>query len=189
MKSTWSFDETSAGALPPAFMPVLGAWAVQPDPTAPTPPHVLVQRARFRTGLHFPRCLIGGVRAADLIAEVAFKPLAGDNDQAGGLMVRVQDAENYYVFRANLLDDLALFKATEGTRRALGRFQARDEGWQRLRVEARGRDIRCYWNDRLVIEAEDATPVAGGIGLWTIADSVSAFDDLSVEPLRGRTRC
>jgi len=183
MKYTWTFDQDTVGALPAGFRPILGTWVVQPDPTAPSPPNVLAQTAQFRAGLHFPRCLTQGVRAADLIAEVAFKPIAGENDQAGGLMFRVQDPDTYYVFRANLLDDLALFKSSEGVRRALGRFQARDEGWQRLKVEARGREIRCHWNDRLVIETEDPSVAEGGIGLWTIADSVSAFDDLSVEPL------
>lgn len=183
MKSIWTFDRDPVGAVPAEFTPVLGTWTVEPDPTAPTPPNVLVQTAQFRAGLHFPRCLIDGARAADLVAEVAFRPRAGQNDQAGGLVFRVQDPENYYVFRANLLDDLALFTASNGVRRALGRFQARAEGWQRLRVDARGREIRCYWNDALVIDVRDATFAEGGVGLWTIADSVSAFDDVSVEPL------
>lgn len=183
MKYIWTFDSEPAGSLPAGFTPILGTWVVQPDPTATTPLHVLAQIAQFRVGLHFPRCLIERVRAADLVAQVAFKPLAGDNDQAGGIMFRIQDPEQYYVFRANLLDDLALFKSSGGIRRALGRFQARAEGWQRLRVEARGQEIRCYWNDRLVVEVEDPSFGEGGIGLWTISDSVSAFDDLSVETL------
>jgi hypothetical protein len=183
MKYTWTFDADPVGSLPSGLTPVLGTWTVQPDPTAPTPPHVLTQTARFRAGLHFPRCLIEGVWAGDLIAQVAFRPLAGENDQAGGLMFRVQDPENYYVFRANLLNDLALFKSSDGTRRALGRFQARDEGWQWLRVETRGPAIRCYWNGRLVIDTLDTSFAEGGVGLWTISDSASAFDDLSLETL------
>jgi hypothetical protein len=181
MSCTWTFDEDPIGSVPSGFTVMLGHWAIQADPTAPSRPNALVQSGQFRTGLHFPRCLVDGVRARDLVAEVAFKPLAGENDQAGGLMFRVQDPETYYVFRANLLDDLALVHAAGGVRRALGRFQARDEGWQRLRVEAYEHAIRCYWNDRAVIEATDVAPMDGGIGLWTIADSVSAFDDLRVE--------
>lgn len=183
MKFTWTFDQDLVGRLPPGFTALLGTWQVQADPAAPSPPHVLAQTAQFRAGLHFPRCLIHGIRATHFIAEVAFKPLAGDNDQAGGLMFRVQDPDTYYVFRANLMDDLALFKSAGGTRRPLGRFQARDEGWQRLRVEARGPEIRCYWNDRPVIDLEDTSPAEGAIGLWTISDSVSAFDDLRLETL------
>lgn len=183
MTFTWNFDRDVVGELPAEFSSVLGTWVVRPDPSAPSPPNALVQAATFRAGLHFPRCLVAGVRAGDLMAEVAFKPLAGDNDQAGGIMFRVQDPETYYVFRANLLDDLALFKSADGTRRALGRFQAREEGWQRLRVEARGARLRCSWNGRVVIEVEDRSFGEGGIGLWTIADSVSAFDNLSIERL------
>ena len=181
MKYTLTFDGDLPGVTPPGLKVILGTWQVRPDSTAPTPPNVLAQTAQFRAGLHFPRCLIEGVRTTTLIAQVAFKPLAGENDQAGGLMFRVQDLDTYYVFRANLLDDLALFKSSAGTRRALARAQARQEGWQRLRVEAEGWKIRCYWNDIPVIEVEDQSLGEGGVGLWTISDSVSAFDDLSVE--------
>jgi len=135
-------------------------------------------------GLHFPRCLVAGLLLDDFAAQVKFKPLAGENDQAGGIIFRAQDPETYYVFRANLLDDLALFKSAEGTRRALGRFQARSEEWQSLRVEARGPEIRCYWNHRLVIETRDTSFTSGQIGLWTIADSVSAFDDFEIARLQ-----
>jgi hypothetical protein len=164
-------------------MVVLGRWTVVPDATAPSPPHVLAQTQRFPVGLHFPRCLVSGLALADLTAQVRLKPLAGDNDQAGGIIFRAQDPETYYVFRANLLDDLALFKSAAGTRHALGRFQARSEEWQLLRVEARGPEIRCYWNERLVIEVRDASLGEGQVGLWTISDSVSAFDDFEIEEL------
>jgi hypothetical protein len=178
-----NFDAEPEGKTPAELAVVLGRWTVVADAAAPSPPHVLAQTERFPVGLHFPRCLVSGLALEDLRAQVKFKPLAGDNDQAGGIIFRAQDAETYYVFRANLLDDLALFKSVEGTRRALGRFQARSEEWQLLRVEARGPEIRCYWNDRLVIEVRDASFASGQIGLWTIADSVSAFDDFEIEQL------
>lgn len=178
-----NFDAEPEGKTPAALAVVLGRWTVVADAGAPSPPHVLAQTERFPVGLHFPRCLVAGLTLDELVAQVSFRPLGGDNDQAGGIIFRAHDPETYYVFRANLLDDLALFRSEAGTRRALGRFQARSEGWQSLRVEARGPEIRCYWNDRLVIEVRDASLTGGGVGLWTISDSVSAFDDFEIERL------
>ena len=167
-----NFDAEPEGKTPAALAVVLGRWTVVADAGAPSPPHVLAQTERFPVGLHFPRCLVTGVALPDLVAQVKWRPLGGDNDQAGGI-----------IFRANLLDDLALFKSVEGTRRALGRFQARNDNWQSLRVEASGPEIRCYWNGRLVIEVRDTSLTAGQVGLWTISDSVSAFDDFEIEEL------
>ena len=178
-----NFDAEPEGRTPAELAVVLGRWTVVADAGAPSPPHVLAQTERFPVGLHFPRCLVAGLTLPDLVAHVKFRPIGGDNDQAGGIIFRAQDGETYYVFRANLLDDLALFRSVEGTRRALGRFQARSDDWQSLRVEARGPEIRCYWNDRPVIEVRDASLTGGGVGLWTISDSVSAFDDVEIEGL------
>ena len=176
-----NFDAEPPGTTPALLTVVLGRWAVAADATAPSAPNALVQTEQFPVGLHFPRCLVAGLTLENLAAQVKFKPLAGDNDQAGGIIFRAQDPETYYVFRANLLDDMALFRSSAGTRWALGRFQARSEAWQSLRVEARGPEIRCYWNDRQVIEVQDGSFTSGQVGLWTISDSVSAFDDFEIE--------
>lgn len=178
-----NFDADPPGTTPAELTVILGQWVVAVDPTSPSPPHVLAQTERFPVGLYFPRCLATELTLADFTAQVQFKPLAGENDQAGGIIFRAQDPETYYVFRANLLDDLALFKSAEGTRRALGRFQARSDEWQSFRVEARGPEIRCYWNDRPVIQVQDTSFTSGQIGLWTISDSVSAFDNFEIEGL------
>jgi hypothetical protein len=114
---------------------------------------------------------------------VKFKPISGECDQGGGLIFRFQDPENYYVLRANALDDFALFKCVNNQRWPVKRYYVRSDEWQTIMVECRGPFIWGYWNDRLLIEARDQTFGAGRVGLWTISDSVSHFDDLEITAL------
>ncbi|HXG52898.1 MAG TPA: hypothetical protein VNN77_15985 [candidate division Zixibacteria bacterium] len=177
------FDAEEPGTTPRMLDVVLGTWVVRAAPDAPSAPNVLAQEAVFPEGIHFPRCLVKDVLLADLRIEVKFKPIAGECDQGGGLVFRYQDPENYYVLRANALDDFALFKCVKNQRWPLRRFYVRSDEWQRIMVECRGPFISGYWNDRLLIEARDETFGAGRVGLWTISDSVGHFDDLTITPL------
>jgi hypothetical protein len=178
-----NFDAEQPGATPAELDVVLGSWIVRAVADAPSAPNILAQEAVFPEGIHFPRCLLRGIHLADLRMEVKFKPIAGECDQAGGLIFRYQDPNNYYVLRANGLDDFALFKCVNNQRWPVKRYYARSEDWQRIMVECRGPFISGYWNDRLLIEARDETFGAGRAGLWTISDSVSHFDDLTIAAL------
>jgi hypothetical protein len=115
--------------------------------------------------------------------EVKFKPIAGECDQGGGLVFRYQDPNNYYILRANALDDFTLFKCVHNQRWPVKRYYVRSDDWQTIMVECRGPFLSGYWNSRLLIEARDETFGAGRVGLWTISDSVSYFDDLIVTAL------
>ncbi len=179
----WNFDMEMEGVTPPEFEVVLGDWVVRGDPTAPSPPNVLAQVATFPEGIHFPRCLLKNVRLEDLRMSAKFKPISGECDQAGGLVFRFQDPRNYYVLRANALDDFALFKCVNDQRWPLKRCYVRSDEWQTIMVECRGPFISGYWNDRLLIEIRDDSFGAGRVGLWTISDSVSYFDDLAITAL------
>jgi hypothetical protein len=122
---------------------------------------------------------------------VRFKALAGSEDRAAGLVWRAIDANNYYVVRANALEDnVVLYKTVSGVRSPLdivgrkggyGVKVAVPSGhWHSLRVEFSGTRFKVSYNDRVLFEVEDATfKNAGMIGLWTKADSVTAFDALS----------
>ncbi|MGH7826095.1 MAG: hypothetical protein ACREQ7_13090 [Candidatus Binatia bacterium] len=179
----WNFDRDKEGTQPPDFDIILGDWIVRPDPDAPSPPRVLAQEATFPEGIHFPRCLIKNLRLADLRMSVKFKPVSGECDQGGGLVFRFQDPQNYYVLRANALDDFALFKSVNDQRWPVKRYYVRSDEWQSIMVECRGPFIWGYWNDRLLIEVRDETFDAGRVGLWTISDSVGYFDDLEITAL------
>ncbi|MBI2089548.1 MAG: hypothetical protein HYT78_12550 [Deltaproteobacteria bacterium] len=179
----WNFDTDNEGVTPPELEVVLGEWIVQADPSAPSAPNVLAQVATFPEGIHFPRCLVKDLQLEDLRMSVKFKPISGQCDQGGGLLFRYQDPRNYYVLRANALDDFALFKCVNDQRWPIKRYYVRSDEWQTLMVECRGPFISGYWNDRLLIEVQDGTFGAGRVGLWTISDSVSYFDDLEITAL------
>lgn len=127
----------------------------------------------------------------DGFAQVKFKALAGKEDRAGGLVFRFIDADNYYVVRANALEDnIVLYKTEKGRRSSLavkGRMlgygvdaKVPAEKWHSLRVEFSGTLFTVFFNGKKLFEVEDATfPEAGGVGVWTKADSVIVFDDFS----------
>jgi hypothetical protein len=178
-----SFDLDQVGVTPPEMDVILGEWVVRRDISAPSAPNVLAQVATFREGIHFPRCLVKNLQFSDLRLTVKFKPISGECDQGGGVVFRFQDPDNYYVMRANALDDFALFKCVNNQRWPVKRYYVRSDDWQTIMVECRGPFIWGYWNDRLLIEVRDETFARGRVGLWTISDSVSHFDDLEIASL------
>src|SRR6266849_2304051 len=118
----------------------------------------------------------------DLELSVRFKAVSGEVDRAGGLVFRLKDANNYYIVRANALEDnYRLYHVINGSRRqfAGANFKVTSEEWHELKVECVGNKIICYYDGVKKIEAKDDTfQDAGKIGLWTKADSVTYFDDL-----------
>ena len=154
-------------------------WAIEADATAPSTPNVLKQSGRGA----FPWCVKKGVSIADGFVEVKFRLLEGREDQAGGLMWRWKDGDNYYVARANALENnVSLYYTEAGQRITLKYVDApvpRDQ-WHVLRVEFAGKEISVSLNGKRYIEAEDGHIAGPGmVGVWTKADSVTAFDDFS----------
>ena len=181
---TANFDQDPVG-VPPADWTcgVTGRgrphWAVELDPAAPSPPNVLKQSGRG----DFPWCVRTGTTIVDGFVEVKFKPIGGREDQAGGLVWRWKDGNNYYVARANALENnVSLYYTEGGTRKTLKYVDARvaSNAWNTLRVEFKGARIRVLLNGKAAIEFDDAhNSGAGAVGVWTKADSVTAFDDFS----------
>ncbi|MBI4622969.1 MAG: hypothetical protein HY736_07040 [Verrucomicrobia bacterium] len=130
-------------------------------------------------------------RFKDGFVEVKFKPLSGKEDQAGGLVFRFQDANNYYVVRGNALEDnVVLYKTVNGKRSSLpvkGRMfgygvdaKVPTGRWTTLRVDFAGKLFTASLNGTKLFEVEDGTfTEAGSVGVWTKADSVTLFDDFS----------
>jgi len=179
---TFSFDTDTPGTLPaPWEQGVTGRgtprWAVRQDPSAPSAPNVLQQSG---TGT-FPWCVLRDSSLENGFIEVKFKPLEGREDQAGGVVWRWKDGDNYYVARANALENNVSLYYTEGGSRKTIKYVdapvARD-AWHTLRVEFSGRHIRVILDGVARIELDDAHIAgAGAVGVWTKADSVTAFDD------------
>jgi hypothetical protein len=189
-QATVTFDEGTA--LPKGWTSGItghGAanWAVSADETAPTPPHVLRQSGKAT----FCWAVKSDVQVKDGFAEVKLKPISGSEDQAGGLVWRFKDADNYYVVRANALEDnVVLYKTVAGKRSSLqvkGRMfgygvdtKVPKGKWSTLRVEFQGNLFTVLFNGQRLFQVEDdALTDAGAVGVWTKADSVTLFDDFA----------
>ena len=184
---TITFDQDAIGSPPNGWMAgVTGRgtpkWTIEADPTAPTAPNVLKQSG---TGT-FPWCVKNGTALTDGMVEVKFKPISGKEDQAGGLVWRWKDGDNYYVARANALENNVSLYYTAGGRRNTIKYVSAPVArnvWHRLRVEFGGKRIAVALDGKTYIDLEDehiAGP--GAVGVWTKADSVTAFDDFAYGP-------
>jgi glycosyl hydrolase family 59 (putative galactocerebrosidase) len=186
----YNFDADAAGKPPAHFtfartgQGTEGTWVVKEDPTAPSKPNVLAQVSTDTTDYRFPLAVLQEGSFQDVAVSVKFKAVAGKVDQAGGIVFRYQDLNNYYVARANALEDnYRLYHVVTGRRRqfAGANFRVTSNQWHTLRVEVIGSQIKCYYDGALKITAADETfKGPGKVGLWTKADSVTHFDDFEV---------
>jgi hypothetical protein len=181
---TINFDKETVGAMPSGW--VAGStgsgrpkWTVEVDPTAPSRPNVLMQSGSGK----FPWAVKEGVRIENGSVEVKFKPIAGREDRAGGVVWRWKDGDNYYVARANALENnVSLYYTTAGSRKTIKYVDApvARNVWHALRVEFSGTSIRVLLNGKPFIELDDRNISGpGAVVVWTKADSVTAFDDFS----------
>jgi 3-keto-disaccharide hydrolase len=183
----FNFDGDAAGAPPAGWIcGVTGKgkprWTVEADASAPSSPNVLRQSGSGT----FPWCVRKDLSFADGFVEVKFKPLSGSEDQAGGVVWRWKDGDNYYVARANALENnVSLYHTTSGSRRTIKYVDApvAANRWHTLRVEFAGKRIKVALDGKTYIDLEDShIEGAGALGVWTKADSVTAFDDFSCGP-------
>lgn len=178
------FDSDALGAVPDGWRAgVTGRgspkWTVEADASAPSRPNVLKQSGSGT----YPWCVRPDVALADGWVEVKFKPVSGREDQAGGVMWRWKDGDNYYIARANALENnVSLYYTANGRRNTLKYVDAPVPGstWHTLRVEFSGKTIRVIYDGKPTIEMDDAHIAgAGAVGVWTKADSVTLFDDFA----------
>jgi hypothetical protein len=187
-----SFEGTRIGAAPEGWTATLTGsgdpkWTVESDRTAPSKSTVLKQSGRAT----YPLILKNDTNIKDGFVEVKFKAIAGSQDRAAGVVWRAKDANNYYVTRANALEDnVVLYKTVNGTRSPLD-IVGRKGGygidipvpantWHTLRVDFKGSRFSVSFNGKPSFEVEDSTFTgAGKVGLWTKADSVTLFDEVT----------
>jgi hypothetical protein len=187
----WDFKEGDLGKTPPGFTTALTggggtvAWVLKEEPGAPSGKRVLAQTSADETGNRFPLCVRDDVSAKDVAVSVKFKPVSGKVDQSGGIVLRYRDARNYYVARANGLEDnVRLYRVVDGVRKQFAGADTKvlSGHWHALKIEVKGKHFKVTFNDALLFEADDETFAdAGKIGVWTKADSVTYFDDLKAE--------
>lgn len=189
---TINFDDAKPGAALPGWTATRtgkgeAKWTIEKDDTAPSKPNVLKQSGEAT----YPVCLKDDTSIKDGFVEVKFKPIAGKEDQGGGVTWRAKDADNYYICRANALEDnFVLYKTVKGKRTALeivGRkggygvkTKVAKNEWHTIRVEFVENRFKAFFDGKQLFEVEDnAFTEAGKVGVWTKADSVILFDDFS----------
>jgi hypothetical protein len=170
----WTFARDPVGRTPAGSEPFSGTWIVRHEPGIPAPLNALCQTG---TG-DYPAIVLGNKRYSDVIVSVRFKAISGNEDRAAGIIFRVQDRDNFYIVRANALENnLNIYKYVDGRRIVIkeGSVKVPSGVWEELRIEARGKRIRGYLNGKRVVETDDDTFKSGRVGLWTKADSRTCF--------------
>jgi hypothetical protein len=166
----WTATQTGSGKA---------VWTVEKDETAPSKGNVLKQSGVAT----YPICLKNETNMKDGSVEVKFKPISGKEDQAGGLIWRAKDANNYYVARANALENnVTIYHTINGrrTERKRTTMKVASNEWHTLRVDFQGNHFTVALDGKQALEWDDDTfKDAGQVGLWTKADSVTEFDDFS----------
>jgi len=184
--ATDNFDNQKAGLVPEGWIAgVTGKgspkWSVETDVSAPSKPNVLKQSGEGT----FPWCVKKDVSIKDGFVEVKFKPIAGKEDQGGGVIWRFKDGDNYYIARANALEDnVTIYHTVKGNRSSFKNTDTKvaTNQWHTLRVNFISNRFSVLFDGKLVIEAEDDKfKDAGAVGVWTKADSVILFDDFTYE--------
>jgi hypothetical protein len=182
---TASFEADAVGAPPRGWLLAMTGkgvpkWTVERDEGGAA---VLKQSGKAT----YPLALKEGTKIHDGFVEVKFKPISGSEDRAGGIVWRARDTNNYYVVRANALEDnVVLYKTVNGVRSSLdligqeGGYGVKTavpaNQWHTLRVEFAGPRFNVMFNGKPLFVVDDATfPEAGMVGLWTKADSVTVF--------------
>jgi len=181
---TANFDKDKTGAAPEGWQAgVTGKgnpkWTVEADTSAQSKPNVLKLSGEGT----YPYCVKKDSALEDGFAEVKFKPISGKEDQAGGVVWRWKDGDNYYVTRANALEDnVTIYHTIKGKRSSFksASVQVVSNEWHTLRVDFKGMAFSVSFDGKKVIEAEDdKIEGSGAVGVWTKADSVTVFDDFS----------
>lgn len=176
---TVDFDKTGMDGWTTAE----GRWAVEDIPGAPSGSKVLVQRA-LKNQFNVILAPLGPY--SDLDVSVKFKPISGKEDASGGLVFRFAQGR-YYVARANALEDNVRLYFYDRARYQIATSSVKAPAlgrWHTLRVVAVDDRMQAWLDSQFCLEHRDTRLKSGRVGLWTKADSVTAFDDLTVRGVK-----
>lgn len=189
------FEKGAVGKMPAGFVSGLtgpgkeGVWVVKEEKGAPSGNKVLAQTDPEDVRDRYPLCIYDGMTGKDVTVTVAFKAVSGETDQAAGVVARFKDKDNYYIARANALEgNVRLYKVEKGKRVQFGgkNIEVPAGKWQTLSLSIIGEKFVVSMNGTELFSAEDKTfGEAGKVGLWTKADSVTLFDDLTINVMDG----
>lgn len=175
------FEFTRTGQGGPA------QWVVVSDPTA-SGGRAVEQSSTERTDYRFPLAIYTPLLVKNGDVAIRFKSVAGKVDQAGGIAMRLIDANNYYVVRANALEDnVRFYRMVKGKREQLAGADVKVSGneWHTLGLKAEGERFTVTFDGNQLFTATDRTFTdAGKVALWSKADSVTRFDRIEITPLQ-----
>ena len=161
-------------------------WRVVDDPTA-TNKKAIAQTSKDTTDYRFPLAVYNPVSARNVDVVVRFKPVAGKVDQAGGIAVRLTTPDDYYVARANALEDnVRFYRVVKGKREQLqgANVKVAANQWHTLGLRAEGDKFTVAFDGKPLFTGQDKTfDNTGKVALWTKADSVTYFDSIAITPL------
>jgi hypothetical protein len=161
-------------------------WRVVDDPTA-TKHKAIAQTSKDTTDYRFPLAVYKPISAKNVDVTVRFKPVAGKVDEAGGIAVRLTTPDDYYVARANALEDnVNFYRMVKGRRSQIKGIGAKvtPNQWHTLGLRAEGNKFTISFDSKPLFTAEDTTfTQSGQVALWTKADSVTHFDAITITPL------
>ena len=190
----WNFDRDQPGALPSQFSigtlfdgRPAGDWQVIATDRAKSPPYVLAQLMAKGAEHAYKVVLNQDVIATDLDLEVSFLPMQGNADRGGGLIWRAADDRNYYVARANPLEqNIRVYRVVSGIRHLLQNFDQTItvKQWHTLRVTHQDCRVNIFYDNKQVFDLCDNTFRTGKIGLWTKSDAVTYFDNLRLQHMK-----
>lgn len=189
----WNFDRNQPGTLPTDFSigtlfdgRPAGNWQVLSTDRAKSPPNVLGQLMGKGAEHAYKTVLVTDTSASDIDLRVSFLPIDGKADMGGGLIWRATDDRNYYLTRANPLEqNIRIYRVIKGVRHLLQNFdQIIDvKDWHTLRVVHKGCRIQVFYDEKPVFDVCDQTFASGRVGLWTKSDAVTYFDELKFQIL------
>jgi len=189
---TFNFDADKPGEPPKGFefartgQGAEGKWVVRADKDSPNN-QLLAQESADSTDYRFPLAVVKGGSYKDVSLSVRAKPVSGEVDQGFGIVWRYKDANNYYITRCNADEDnCTIYHTVAGSRRSFQNksIKVAKNTWHTLKVDAVGNHFVVWFDGQKVLDATDDTfKDAGRVGLWTKADSVIYFDNLTATPL------
>ncbi len=192
LAQTITFGGVPIGELPSDFVSALtgrgpeARWQVTADNDA-IDRRVLAQLNPDPTD-RFPLAIHQRIELRDVEVTIYFKPVAGKVDQAGGVAIRLADRNNYYVARANALEDnVRFYRVARGRREQIAgvKVQVASGAWHTLSLRAQGENFTVGYDGKTLFTASDKTFLSSGkIALWTKADSVTHFDRIEITPLQ-----
>jgi hypothetical protein len=179
--ASFNFDAEDLNNLPPGWTAASGTWMVVAEDSGKA------MKLTARGQDDFNVCVLNNLNYLNFEMEVRMKAAGGEEDQGGGLVWRYQDSKNYYIARANPLENnFRLYKVVKGRRTELKSASVKmiTGEWFSLKVVMKGNGIDCYYgSEKLLSETDDTFTGAGLVGFWTKSDAVSVFDDLKIRVL------